>query len=140
MSEEARLFWYKRLLKYNVQNNFDKKLLTQDNFAYTLALRDKEFNPLEDTVKFIGRRAVNTKNYSGYAYFYKMKKKGSPYNIYVGGLFPKDVKQVMPLTILYTEKKALGKGDDEAELIDEMIETIRGKNRKRMKSSYSYDY
>lgn len=141
-SNEARLMWYNRLKKYDLLNSFDKKYLTQQDFAYTIALGDRNIVEGEDTVKFLEKRLVSTKNHPGAVYFYKMKKKDATnYFIYTGGLFPTEVKQIVPLNVLYSERKSMGKGDVEKELIDESVENIRTKNRKRMKSSYSsYDY
>lgn len=139
-SPQTRLFWYSRLEKYGLQNKFDKKYLNQADFAYAMVFGDMKINPAEDTVKFIEKRLVSFKNHHGYAYFYKVKEKESNYNLYAAGVFPVDQKKIAVRDVLAADKKSIEKGDTEKEIIDDMVESIRLKNRKRVKTSFSYNY
>jgi hypothetical protein len=138
-SEDSRAYWYQRLKKYNKENLFDKKYLNQKDFAYALLFGDMKLNPAEDTVLFIEKRPVHIKNKSGFAYFYKLKKKeDSNFFIHVAGVFPADEKSVITYDMLNMEQKEIEKGDKEKELIDEILQQIRTKNRKR--AGYSNNY
>jgi len=137
----SRVNWYSNLKKYDLVKFFDVKYATQKEFAYALTFGKMHLNETEDTVKFIERRLVGFKNHSGYAYFYKLKKKDATnYSIYVVGAFPADEKKLILDDMLDVETKKIGKGDSEKELIDEMVQKIRTINRSRSKTSYSYDY
>jgi uncharacterized protein YbaP (TraB family) len=138
-SEESRTFWYQRLRKYNKTDLFDKKYLNQKDFAHAILFGDMQLNPEEDTVFFMEKRAVSIKNKSGFAYFYKLKKKeDSNFYIYAAGIFPADEKTVITYDMLNVERKEIEKGDKEKELIDEMLQQIRTKNRKR--AGYGNNY
>lgn len=137
----ARINWYSNLKKYKLTNYFDTKYATQKDFAYALAFGNMKLNPAEDTVKFIEKRLIGFKNHRGYAYFYKLKRKeSSNYSIYAVGLFPQNEKELILEDMLGVDNKKIVKGDTEKELIDEMVQRIRIKDRPRTKTRNNYDY
>ena len=138
---EVRPYWYKRLVKYDKENLFAKKQLNQTDFAYSLLFGNRKINLEEDTIIFIEKRNITIKNKSGYAYFYKLKRKeDNNYTIYTTGLFPIDNKKMITSESIDVETKEIEKGDKEKELIDELLQSIRMKNRKRAGYNYNSYY
>ncbi|MDP2388641.1 MAG: TraB/GumN family protein [Bacteroidota bacterium] len=138
-SEESRTYFYKRLKKYEKENIFDKKYLNQKDFAYALIFGNMKLDKKEDTVVFVEKRDITIKNRKGSVYFYKLKqKKDNNYTIHAAGLFPDNSKQVVTSDDLYLDTKEIEKGDREKELIDEMLQQARYRNRKRASYSNSY--
>lgn len=138
-SNDARTFWYKRLSKYGKENLFSKKYLSQKDFAYSLLFGSQKIDAKEDTIVYMERKKISIKNNSGYAYFYKAKLKDeNNYSIYVTGLFPVDEKKMITSENINIDRKEIEKGDKEKELIDEMLQSMRMKGRKRFSSSSYY--
>jgi len=106
--------------------------LNQKDFAYSLIFGGMKLDKKEDTVLFVEKRDITIKNKKGIVYFYKLKqKKDNNYTIHAAGVFPGDGKQVITSDDLYLETKEIEKGDKEKELIDEMLQQARYRNRKR---------
>ncbi len=133
-------YFYKRLIKYSKETFFHIAKLNQSSFSKAIAFMKSKSEANGDSLVFMDKRKVNIKNTPGTIYFYKLRDKDSKFSIYNGGVFPIDEKQIYPYKAVTTDYKSVSKGDNEKEILDELIESLRNKGRKRVQSNSYYDY
>ena len=114
-------------------------------------LTDEEMKTLEralgisarkqkESWEFIEFREVTTKNDTGLVYFFKRKKAEGDWKLDYGGLQPLDLAKVKTVSIIEAKSIRISEEKEMTELIDEQLEKIKLKGRKRASAGSSYDY
>lgn len=136
---------YIRLKEANKLELFDTTYANQEHFICSILdlEEDEEENKKEeaDSLVFLEKKWIDYQGVEGYLYFYKHKKFENDYwTLNYAGLMPKDSTELLPVKgILIKNKNLIIKKDKEVEeLIDDEIQLIQKKKRKRIKAADSY--
>lgn len=138
---ETRIELHRGLEELEQLHLFDSTYLTQKHFCFAHLYSDTD--TLVDSVQFVEKREVVYKGEKGFVYFYKIKEEDESYwKLNYCGIQPIDSNAVSnEFDLSYTSYsfKLRGKANELEDAIEEILESIEYKDRKRV-SSTPYDF